>query len=99
MNQTEYDILGCTIRVKSDEDNKKALATIKLLNDEILRVKQGNSSLKQTDIAVLSALNIASRYIDVDAEFKESMFSFKEDVQEALRYVEQVSTGTVQPNA
>ncbi|MBT4792571.1 MAG: cell division protein ZapA [Halobacteriovoraceae bacterium] len=97
MNQTEYNILGCTIRVKSDEDkNNKALAAINLLRDEIDKVKEKNSSLKDSDLAVLSALNLASRCLDTEADYKDSVFALKSGIEDALQYVEKVSPGSMQ---
>ena len=98
-NQTEYNILGCTVRVKSDGDNTKALETINLLQVEIDKVKAVNPTLKYGDIAVLSALNLAGSLISTEAEYKDSIFTLKAGVEDALKFVEQVSPGSMQVNS
>ena len=99
-NQTEFNILGCIIRIKSDENNDtKAMQAVQILTDEIEVVKKQNPTLKLTDLAVLSALNIASKYLDNEAEFKENIFTLKSGVEGALKYVEEVSPGSMQINS
>jgi cell division protein ZapA (FtsZ GTPase activity inhibitor) len=98
-NQTEYNILGCTVRVKSDGDNTKALEAIDLLQAEIDKVKAVNPTLKYEDIAVLSALNLAGSLISTEAEYKDSIFTLKAGVEDALKFVEQVSPGSMQVNS
>ncbi len=95
-NQTEFNILGCSIRVTSDEDNTKAIRAIELLHEEIRKVKASRPSLKDSDVAVLSALNLASKCLDTEAEFKDSIFALKAGVEDALSYVEKVSPGSMQ---
>lgn len=94
--QTEFDILGCTIRIKSDENNDKAMEAIQLLTSEIDKVRSQNPTLKHSDLAVLSALNLATKCLDKETEFKENIFALKESVQGALKYVEEVSPGSMQ---
>ncbi len=95
-NQTEYNILGCTVRVKSDEDNTKATEAISLLQKEIDKVKAVNPTLAYGDLAVLSALNLAGKVLDTEAEYKENIFTLKSGVEDALKFVEKVSPGTMQ---
>ena len=90
--QTEFNILGCTIRVKSDEDNSKAMQAIELLTEEISKIKSMNSSLKDQDVAVLSALNLASRSIDTEGEYKKNIFALRDEVQDALKHINSVSS-------
>lgn len=96
--QTEFDILGCMIRIKSDENNDKAMKAIQLLTGEIDKVRSQNPTLKLSDLAVLSALNLATKCLDKETEFKENIFALKEGVQGALKYVEEVSPGSMQIN-
>ena len=97
INQTEFNILGCTIRVKSGEDiDKQAHKAIDLLNEEISKVRSANPSLQVSDIAVLSALNLASKCLDTEAEYKDSVFALKAGVEDALKFVEEVSPGSMQ---
>ncbi len=94
IDQREYNILGCNIRVKTSEDqDNKAAAAINLLQEEIEKVKLKNPQVNLMDVAVLSALNLASKCIAEEAEHKENIFALKSGVEDALKYVEQVSSG------
>lgn len=95
----EYNILGCVVRVKPDENNNKnAQRAVDLLNDEIVSLKKQNPQLKDIDVAVLSALKLASGSLDLEAEYKENVFALKSGIEDALNFVEQVSTGTSEAN-
>lgn len=95
----EYNILGCVVRVKADEkDNTKAQRAIDMLSDEISALKSKNPSIKDIDAAVLSALNIANKSLEVNADYKESIFSLKSGVEEALKFIEDVSSQGDQAN-
>jgi len=95
----EYNILGCVVRIKADENNNKnAERAIDLLNNEIVNLKKQNPNLKDIDVAVLSALKLASNSIDIEAEYKENVFALKSGIEDALNFVEQVSTGGSEAN-
>ena len=96
----EFNILGCSIRIKSDEENNtKAKQAVDLLNDEISNLKKLNPSLKDTDVAVLSALNLATKFLEKDDEYKENVFALKAGIEDALNFVEEVSPGSMQVNS
>jgi len=99
INQTEFNILGCTVRIKSDENNdNKAHKAIKVLNREIDKVRSVSPNLNATDLAILSALNLASNCLDTEAEFKENVFALKSGVEDALKFIQEVSPGSMQTN-
>lgn len=100
MNQNlEFNILGCNVRVKSnDENNMNALAAVDLLNEEISSLKRTNPQLKEIDVAVLSALKLATKSLDIESEFKENVFALKSGIEDALSFVEQVSPGSMNTN-
>lgn len=88
----EYNILGCVVRVKADEkDNTSAKLAINALNDEINALKSKNPNIKDIDAAVLSALNIANKSLQVDSEYKENIFALRSGVEDALKFIEEVS--------
>lgn len=91
----EYNILGCTVRITSDQkNNKNAQKAIDLLNHEIVNLKQHNPQLKDIDVAVLSALKLATKSLEVEAEYKENVFALKSGIEDALNFVEQVSSSS-----
>ena len=66
---------------------------LNFLNNEIVSLKNKNPSLKDIDVAVLCALKLASSSLDIEAEYKENVFALKSGIEDALNFVEQVSTG------
>ena len=95
----EYNILGCVVRVKADEkDNTNAQLAINALNDEINALKSKNPNIKDIDAAVLSALNIANKTLQVDSEYKENIFALRSGVEDALKFIEEVSAQGNQTN-
>ena len=96
-NQTEFNILGCSVRIKSDDNNTKALDAIDLLNSEIAKVKSARPSLRDSDVAVLSALNLASKCLDTNVEYRNSIFTLKSGIEDALSFIEEASAGSASP--
>lgn len=93
----DYNILGSHVRLKSDHENhEKAFCAIKILQSEIENIQSSNSNLKAIDVAVLAALNIASRNLDLEQEYKENVLALKGGIQDALGLIEEVSPGTMQ---
>ena len=89
----EYNILGCVVRVKADDkDNKNAQLAVNALNDEINSLKSKNPNIKDIDAAVLSALNIANKSLQVNSEYKENIFALRSGVEDALKFIEEVSS-------
>ena len=97
MNQNlEFNILGSTVRVRTDDQNNtNAQAAVDLLNDAISSIKSANPSLKDIDVAVLSALKLATKSLEIESEYKENVFALKTGIEDALHYVEKVSPGTM----
>ncbi|MAZ48362.1 MAG: hypothetical protein CME65_07355 [Halobacteriovoraceae bacterium] len=91
---SEHNILGCNVRISADNNNNEmALASVKLLKEEILKLREQKPGLREIDLAVMSALRIASRLQEVEADFKNSISDLKSGVEDAMEYIEQVSPG------
>lgn len=89
----EYNILGCVVRVKADQkDNTNAQLAINALNDEIKALKSKNPNIKDIDAAVLSALNIANKSLQIDSDYRENIFALRSGVEDALKFVEEVAS-------
>lgn len=85
MEELEYNILGSKIRVKADvNNNESAAAAVNLVNKEIETLRRQNSKLSDIDTAVLVALNFATKINDAEAEFQDTMSSFKGELGEVL---------------
>tara|TARA_Y100001001_G_C7944629_1_gene286873 strand:+ start:613 stop:930 length:318 start_codon:yes stop_codon:yes gene_type:complete len=88
----EFNILGCVVRVKGDDQNNKdATRAVDLLNNQIQSLKQKNPSLKDIDLAVLSALKLATDSFELETEYKENVFALKSGIEDALNFVEEIS--------
>ncbi len=93
----EYNILGCNVRVKPDEaDHNNAKQAIDRVNEEIELLKKANPSLKDLDLAVLTALKLASARNELETEYKENVFALRSGISDALNFIEEVSPGTMQ---
>lgn len=93
----EYNILGCNVRIKSDEENQdNALKAIDIVNDEIEKLKTSNPSLKDLDVAVLAALKLASEKSNIESEYKDSVFTLRSEINEALAFINEISPDSAQ---
>lgn len=85
----EYNILGCPIRLKDGEsDFDTAKLAVDMVNNEIEALKLKSPNLSNTDIAVLTALKLASEKVQVDDEFKASLGTLKTGIKEAISFLE-----------
>ncbi len=96
----EYNILGCPVRIKADEgDHINAENAINLVIQEIENLRKMKPSLRDVDLAVLTALKMSSAKLEVEAEYKENVFSLKSGITDALTFIEEVSPGSMQTNS
>jgi len=96
----EYNILGCPVRVNADEsDHIHAENAINLVIQEIENLRKLKPNLKDVDLAVLTALKMSSEKLKIEAEYKESVFSLKSGITDALTFIEEVSPGSMQANS
>jgi cell division protein ZapA (FtsZ GTPase activity inhibitor) len=93
----EFNILGSQVRLSAQEsDDSRAKAAIELVQKEVETMKNQNSRLKDTDIAVLVALKMATQKLEVESDFQTSVGSLKQGINEALEFIEVVSPGSIQ---
>jgi len=89
--------LGSQVRLSAQQsEDAKAKLAIDLVQSEVEKLRHQNSRLKDTDIAVLVALKMATEKIEVEQDFKESVSSLKSGINEALEFIEVVSPGSIQ---
>lgn len=82
----EYNVLGCKVRVRSDQnDNNNAKAVIDLVNAEIQQLKTSRPQLRDTDLAVLVALKMATEKKQLEDEYKENIFKLEISLETALQ--------------
>ena len=82
----EYNVLGCKVRVRPDQnDSYNAKAVIDLVNAEIQQLKTARPLLRDTDLAVLVALKIATEKMQLEDEYKNNILKLEGSLETALQ--------------
>ena len=82
----EYNVLGCKVRVRPDQnDMNNAKAVIDLVNAEIQQLKSARPMLRDTDLAVLVALKMATEKMQLEDEYKENILKLEGSLETALQ--------------
>lgn len=82
----EYNVLGCKVRVRPDQnDSHNAKAVIDLVNAEVQQLKTSRPQLRDTDVAVLVALKMATEKMQLADEYKQNIFKLEESLETALQ--------------
>lgn len=87
----EYNVLGCKVRLRNDSskpdqnDSHNAKAVIDLVNAEISALKNNRPQLRDTDVAVLVALKVATEKLQLEDEYKQNIFKLEESLETALQ--------------
>jgi cell division protein ZapA len=84
--EKEFDVLGCKVTFKperNDSHNAKAVIDLVLREIEDLRLKR--PKLRDTDVAVLVALKIATDKMQLEDEYKENILKLEESLETALQ--------------
>jgi cell division protein ZapA (FtsZ GTPase activity inhibitor) len=82
----EFNVLGCKVRVRPDQnDSHNAKAVIDRVNAEIEHLKNSRPQLRDTDLAVLVALKIATEKMELEDEYKNTISKLEESLETALQ--------------
>ena len=82
----EYNVLGCKVRVRPDEgDSQTAKAVIDLVTAEVQALRSSRPQLRDTDVAVLVALKMATEKRQLEDEYKQNIFKLEESLETALQ--------------
>lgn len=89
--EVEFNVLGCKVKVRPEQNEEKpnALAVINLVNAEIQQLKSGRPMLRDTDVAVLVALKIATEKMQLEDEYKTNIFKLESSLATALQAIEE----------
>lgn len=86
--EEEFDVLGCKVKFKpSLNDNHNAKAVIDLVVSEIQELKLARPLLRDTDVAVLVALKMATERMRVEDEYHTNILKLEETLEMALQAV------------
>ena len=82
----EYNVLGCKVRVRPDQnDSNNAKAVMDLVNAEIEQLKSARPLLRDTDLAVLVALKMATEKMQLEDEYKNNIIKLEGSLETALQ--------------
>ena len=83
--ELEFNVLGCKVKLKPEQnDGDIAKAVIDRLMAEIQQLKMSRPGLRDTDVAVLVALKIATEKVQLEDEYKNNIFKLEESLETAL---------------
>lgn len=95
--EREYDVLGYKVRLALDGPGQTVPPSrvVTYVNDEILAIRTKLPNLDKAQIAVLAALKIAAKKIELEEEYRASVESFEGAAKEAFQMIEEVSPSTI----
>ena len=83
--ELEFNVLGCKVKLKPEQnDGDIAKAVIDRLMAEIQQLKMSRPGLRDTDVAVLVALKIATEKVQLEDEYKNNIFKLEKSLETAL---------------
>ncbi len=86
--ETEFNVLGCKVKYRPEQnDIHIAKAVIDLVIAEVAQLKASRPSLRDTDVAVLVALKIATEKLQLEDEYKNNFFKLENSLETALQAV------------
>lgn len=86
--EKEFNVLGCKVKYRPEQnDSHIAKAVIDLVMSEIQDLKMKRPLLKDTDVAVLVALKIATEKMQLEDEYKTNILKLETSLESALELV------------
>lgn len=83
--EVEFSVLGCKVRYRPEaNDSHIAKAVIDLVHSEVQNLKTARPGLKDTDVAVLVALKIATEKMQLEEEYKNTVLKLEESLESAV---------------
>lgn len=81
-----FDVLGCKVTYKPERnDSQIAKAVIELVLREIEELRIKRPKLRDTDVAVLVALKLATEKLHLEDEYKANILKLEESLEMALQ--------------
>ena len=86
--EVEFSVLGCKVKYRPEQnDSHIAKAVIDLVLSEVQDLKMKRPMLKDTDVAVLVALKIATEKMQLEDEYKTNILKLESSLESALEFV------------
>jgi cell division protein ZapA (FtsZ GTPase activity inhibitor) len=84
--EKEFNVLGCKVKYRPlQNDSQNAKVVIELVLREIEELKSKRPMLRDTDVAVLVALKLATEKIELEDEYKSNILKLEESLEMALQ--------------
>lgn len=83
--EVEFSVLGCKVKYRPEQnDSHIAKAVIDLVLAEIQQLKINRPQLRDTDVAVLVALKIATEKLQLEEEYKGNILKLEGTLEKAM---------------
>ncbi len=83
--EVEFSVLGCKVKYRPEQNESHiAKAVIDLVLAEIQQLKISRPQLRDTDVAVLVALKIATEKLQLEEEYKGNILKLEGTLEKAL---------------
>ena len=83
--EVEFSVLGCKVKYRPEQNESHiAKAVINLVLAEIQQLKINRPQLRDTDVAVLIALKIATEKLQLEDEYKGNILKIEGTLEKAL---------------
>jgi cell division protein ZapA (FtsZ GTPase activity inhibitor) len=83
--EVEFSVLGCKVKYRPEQNESHiAKAVIDLVLAEIQQLKMNRPQLRDTDVAVLVALKIATEKLQLEEEYKGNILKLEGTLEKAL---------------
>ncbi len=84
--EQEFNVLGCKVKYKPEQnDSHNAKVVIDRVMAEVHDLKTKRPLLRDTDVAVLVALKMATEKIELEEEYKSNILKLEESLETALQ--------------
>lgn len=83
--EEEFNVLGCKVKLRPEQnDIHIAKAVIDLVDAEVQQLKISRPMLRDTDVAVLVALKMATEKMQLEDEYKNNILKLEKSLESAL---------------
>jgi cell division protein ZapA (FtsZ GTPase activity inhibitor) len=83
--ENEVEILGCRVKTRPEDDDREIAQTvIAQVQNEVAELLKARPSMRQTDVAVLVALKMATEKVKLEQEFKTAVLRLEGSVEQAM---------------
>ena len=86
--EQEFNVLGCKVKYRPEQnDSQQAKVVIESVLREIEELKTKRPLLRDTDVAVLVALKLATDKMQLEGEYKNTILKLEQSLETALQAI------------